>query len=89
VLESAFSGGCDLIVSEPILEELRWKLPSKFGWPDAEIDRAVEVIRRNAIAVKPNLVVTDCIDPKDNMFLQPRWRARPTALSAATSICCG
>ncbi len=30
----------------------------------------MEVIRRNAIAVEPNLVVTDCSDPKDNMFLE-------------------
>lgn len=69
-IEFVFSGGCRLVVSEPILNELSRKLSTKFGWRNSEIDLALRTIRDNATVVSPSEVVTDCADPDDNRILE-------------------
>jgi putative PIN family toxin of toxin-antitoxin system len=75
-MEFVLSDGCTLIVSEPILEELGRKLLTKFGWLNPAVDSAVKTIRDSATAVAPDLVLTDCVDPDDNMFLEAAVEGR-------------
>jgi putative PIN family toxin of toxin-antitoxin system len=70
VMEFIFSGRLDLVVSEPALLELEQKLSTKFGWRSTAIALALETIRDQAMIVVPSVALTDCIDPKDNMFLE-------------------
>ena len=76
ILELVLSGGCELVLSDPILKELRRKLSTRFGWRDAEIDLALEIFRDSATIVSPCLVVADCVDASDNMFLEAAVEGR-------------
>jgi putative PIN family toxin of toxin-antitoxin system len=76
VMELIFSGGCEQVVSEPALKELERKLSTKFGWRSPAIALALEAIRDRAVIVSPSEAVTECIDPKDNMFLEAAVEGR-------------
>jgi hypothetical protein len=69
-MEFIYSGGCDLVVSEPALKELEQKLSIKFSWRRQAPALALETIRDRARIVSPGVALTECIDPKDNMFLE-------------------
>lgn len=59
-----------LVVSEPLLQELRRILTSKFGWTH---DRALGVMREVALTselVSPTIKITACRDPDDNRILE-------------------
>ena len=76
VIEIVLRGECELVVSEPILEEVARKLVTKFGWRNPAVALAVKTIRESATLVNPRLVVTDCVDPDDNIFLECADAAR-------------
>ena len=72
VLEMAEEGQIHLAVSDDILEEIdRVLRREKFGWPDAEILRALTQISRFTEHVEPKQridVITE--DPTDNRILE-------------------
>jgi putative PIN family toxin of toxin-antitoxin system len=65
-----------LVVSEPLLQELRRVLTSKFGWADHRVLIAIREIARTAELVKPDIEITDCRDRDDNRILEAALAGR-------------
>ena len=59
-----------LVVSEPLLQELRRILTSKFGWTEERVLPVVREIARFAESVAPAIDVRVCRDPDDDRILE-------------------
>jgi putative PIN family toxin of toxin-antitoxin system len=72
ILDLAESGVIHLAVSDDILDELTRVLRrQKFGWPEAEIDRALAQILRFAERVEPRQRINAISeDPTDNCIIE-------------------
>ncbi len=70
-LLASLAGLVELVVSSPILDELRRTLATKFGFTDEEIEQVVGVVRESAslVEIRGELkVVAD--DPEDDKFIE-------------------
>jgi putative PIN family toxin of toxin-antitoxin system len=72
ILNLAESGAIRMIVSDDILDEVRWVLRrKKFAWPEAKIDSALTQILWFCEHVKPNeSVQVIAEDPTDDRILE-------------------
>ena len=71
LVEIAAQGHIQLILSPPLIEELREVLRRKFGFSDAATYQAVTLVRRISIVVEPQREVTIVReDPEDNRVLE-------------------
>jgi len=65
------AGLADLVISQPILEELRRVLIEKFHHDDAEADAAVTFVRESATLVQiPGVLQAVKDDPEDDKFVE-------------------
>ncbi len=71
-LRGAEAGAIQLFVSDAILAEVRRVLRSeKFGWPENEIDKALQELRRFSLRVEPSEALNViAADPSDNRILE-------------------
>lgn len=71
VLEMAIDGEIEVVVSDPIIEEVRRHLLGKFGWSEPRAAEAVESIAEFATHVTPTETIdTVATDPDDNRVLE-------------------
>jgi uncharacterized protein len=71
VVELAAEGHLQLIVSPPLIHELREALRRKFGFSDAAAYQAETILRRASTVVEPQEAVTIISeDPEDNRVLE-------------------
>jgi uncharacterized protein len=87
VHELMLNGTCELIVSNAILGELEKHLLGKFGWEPEVVALAIMDIRSAGITVRPEVVVTDCVDPDDNRILEAAVAGGAAFIVSGTSIC--
>ena len=71
VLDLAFAGKLQLVVSEQILEEYSGVLlRAKFRLPAKQIRESMNLIRESAEVIRPGVRVDATKDPDDNKFLE-------------------
>mgnify|MGYP001609976202 FL=1 len=70
-LLASLAGLVELVVSPPILDELRRTLSTKFGFTDEEVEQVMSAVRESAslVEIRGELkVVAD--DPEDDKFIE-------------------
>jgi uncharacterized protein len=63
-------GTFELAVSSDILADLRFKLHSKFGYSEAEVESVERAVRDTAVVVEPGVELSVLDDEADNRVLE-------------------
>jgi putative PIN family toxin of toxin-antitoxin system len=73
VLQMAAKAECILVTGEDILLEIEAVLLRKFLWSAGNVAATLTGIRAMADVVRPDIVLSDCVDPDDKMTIA-FWR---------------